>query len=297
LDLSRFEIRDWLCEHAIAWREDETNQDRSFVRNRLRHDVLPMLAESFNPRLEEALANLATLAGDEEAFWDSFLADPIASTNQPLVIPTSTLTKVPTAVARRKIRQLIQAVKGDLHQIEFAHVERILGMCGSAEGHDRVQIPGLDIFRSFEWLRFAKLAPNRTERDFSLPLPAPGFAELPGTVIRITLRVLDKPEAADPRATVVNELDLERLRLPNGAVPSLELRNWRPGDKYRPEGRCQEEKIKLLFQEGRVPLWERRDWPIIAYNGVILWTRRFGVAADFAASPGARRVLRIDESA
>ncbi len=51
-----------------------------------------------------------------------------------------------------------------------------------------------------------------------------------------------------------------------------------------------------MFQDGRVPLWERRHWPIITYNGIILWTRRFGAAADFAASPGARVVLRIDES-
>jgi tRNA(Ile)-lysidine synthase len=106
----------------------------------------------------------------------------------------------------------------------------------------------------------------------------------------------DKTESVQPCARVVDELDLERLRLVNGAVPTLELRNWRPGDKYRRAGHSHEEKIKVLFQEARVPLWERGKWPIIAYNGVILWTRRFGVAAEFAPGPGARLVLRIDES-
>ena len=93
-----------------------------------------------------------------------------------------------------------------------------------------------------------------------------------------------------------NELDFGRLPSASGTVATFELRNWRPGDRYRPVGRSQEEKIKLMFQEGRVPLWERRAWPIITYNGVILWTRQFGAAADFAAGPEARVVLRIDES-
>ncbi|HTS48273.1 MAG TPA: tRNA lysidine(34) synthetase TilS [Bryobacteraceae bacterium] len=296
LELNRAEIQDWLCQRSIVWREDQTNQDCSYARNRLRHQVLPMLADSFNPRLEEALANLATLAKDEELYWDAEIDRLQPVIQEPLVIPVSILTSRPAAVARRLIRRLIQTLKGDLRQIDFPHVERILQMTQSSEGHDRVQIPGLDIFRSFEWLRFSKIAPNPVERDFSLPLLAPGFAELPGSSGRITLQVQEKPESAKPCATVVNELDFERLRAADGAAPTLELRNWRPGDKYRPAGRSQEEKIKLMFQEGRVPLWERRHWPIITYNGIILWTRRFGAAADFAASPGARVVLRIDES-
>jgi len=296
LELTRAEVEDWLCQRSITWREDATNQDRSYARNRLRHDILPLLAESFNPRLDEALANLATLAKDEERYWEAEIDRLQPPAQEPLIISVSTLAGAPAAVARRLIRRFIQTVKGDLRQIEFAHVERILAMAQSSEGHDRVQIPGLDVFRSFEWLRFSKIAPHPTERDFSLPLPAPGFAELPGTSVRITLQVLEKPEPAEPCVTVVNELDLERLRSGDDPVPTLELRNWRPGDKYRPAGRSQEEKIKLLFQEGRVPLWERRHWPIITYNGIILWTRRFGVAADFAASPGARVVLKVDES-
>ena len=300
LDVTSSEIREWLAQRSIAWRDDETNQDPSYARNRLRHEVLPRLAETFNPRLEDALANLATLAQDEEGYWESELDRllPAPAAQDPLILPIATLTSAPSAVARRLVRRLIQTVKGDLRQVEFAHIERILEMTRSSEGHDRVQIPGLDVIRSFEWVRFSKISytAQLLARDFSLPLPAPGFAELPGGSARIILQVLEKTEAEQPCATLGNELDFERLHLPEGAVPSLELRNWRPGDKYRRVGRNQEEKIKLLFQEGRVPLWERRLWPIITYNGFILWARRFGAAADFAALPGARVVLRIDES-
>jgi len=81
----------------------------------------------------------------------------------------------------------------------------------------------------------------------------------------------------------------------------LRLRNWRPGDQYQPQGRIAAEKIKTLFQECRVPLWERRTWPVISTNSTseqsesIVWSRRFGVASQFAAGPDSRKVLKIQE--
>ena len=79
-------------------------------------------------------------------------------------------------------------------------------------------------------------------------------------------------------------------------APSLELRNWRPGDQYRRVGQSKPEKVKFFFQEARIPLWERRDWPIITYNGRIVWARRFGAAAEFATGPRPRSVLQVAET-
>ena len=60
--------------------------------------------------------------------------------------------------------------------------------------------------------------------------------------------------------------------------------------------RTKPEKIKQYFQDDRIPLWERNNWPIITYNEIIVWARRFGVAAEFAPGPETRTVLRIEES-
>jgi len=77
---------------------------------------------------------------------------------------------------------------------------------------------------------------------------------------------------------------------------SLEVRNWRPGDQYQPVGHSGAEKIKALFHQARVPLWERRHWPVVTMGEAILWARRFGAAAGFAASPGSNPVLGIRET-
>jgi tRNA(Ile)-lysidine synthase len=308
LEIDRAEIEAWLRERGITWREDATNRDRTYARNRLRHEILPLLRDAFNPQLDEALSNLATLARDEETYWDAELArrlqpatnnqEPITN-NQPLVLPVSQLTDAPPAIARRLVRRAVEIVKGDLRGIDFAHVERVLETAHSLEGHHRVQVPGLDICRSFDWIRIASANPETRRVDFSVPLQIPGSVELPGSSARIVLQVLEKDAAAQPSvrvpcAKVVDELDWQRFYRGENA-PSLELRNWRPGDQYRRVGQTKPEKVKFFFQEARVPLWERRDWPIITYDGKIVWARRFGAAAEFATSPQTRSVLQVAE--
>jgi len=303
LNIDRAEIETWLRARNIPWREDVTNSDISYARNRLRHRVLPLLREDYNPNLDHALAQLAILARDEEQYWDheiSTILAPLLAAPGPLILPTSLLTGSP-AVARRIIRRAVEVVKGDLRQIDFPHIERVLQMAGATEGHDRVQLPGVDIMRSFEWVRFAPLVHDGPrERYFTTPLTVPGSAELPGLSTRITLQLREVLEPPESCATVVDELDWYPFPShlpPNGASPGLELRNWRPGDQYRRSGQSHEQKLKELFQEFRVPLWERRNWPIITYNGNIIWTRRFGAAEQYRAGSGSRYILRVHEVA
>ena len=303
LEIDRSDIEDWLRRHEIAWREDESNQDRTYARNRLRHQILPLLRENFNPQLDAALAHLATLARDEEAYWEFELCRDLPTPNnpQPQVIAVTELANVPPALARRRIRQAVALAKGNHRSIDFAHVERVLEMARSQDGHDRCQAPGLDICRSFDLIR---VAPAGTAPDhhsgFSFAIQIPGSVELPGSGTRITLQLLEKqgpkPEATRPCATVVNELDWQRFRRGRSA-PSLELRNWRPGDQYRRVGQSKPEKVKFFFQESRIPLWERGNWPIITYNETIVWARRFGAAAEFATGPETRSVLQVAETA
>ena len=297
LEVSRAEIEAWLRERSIAWREDSTNQNPAYARNRLRHEILPLLRANFNPRLDETLSNMAKVAQDEESYWESILPHPQPPGTSPQTLAASQLTAAPPAVARRLIRRAIQAAKGDLRQIDAAHVERILEMAKSPAGHDRVQLPGLDVLRSFGWIRIAlSEADQNRAPDFSIALQAPGSVELPGSHARITLQVLEKTEITEPCVTVGDELDWQRLTPRDGVLSSLELRNWRPGDQYQPAGQSKPQKIKFLFQEARIPLWERGNWPIITYNGTIVWTRRFGAAAEFVAGPSTQVVLRVKDT-
>lgn len=299
LDIERPEIEQYLRARGIQWRVDSSNQSRAFARNRIRHDLLPPLTQAWNPALTATLAHTADWARAEEAYWNAELArlvpERLVLAPPAVLIGVDSLADLPLAAARRLVRRAVELAKGDLRGIGFEHLAGILDLAAAPEGHGRLQIPGLDIFRSFEWLRLAPpVTDNLEQRNYRFPLPVPGCVRLPGQNSVIHAELFENTEVTESSESVYNEsvggLDWNRIS------GSLEVRNWRPGDQYQPAGHADAEKIKLLFQHARIPLWERRHWPIVISGDAILWARRFGPATGFRAGPGARQVLRIRET-
>jgi tRNA(Ile)-lysidine synthase len=294
IDVTRAEVEEFLRARGIPWREDSSNLDPRFARNRIRGSLLPQLARDWNPHIGESLAHLARLAQDEERWWRSYIDDLSALVLVPCAggveLSASALTEFPPAVGRRLIRRAISQVKGDLRRLEYAHVERVLALAAQAEGDGRLRLPGLDVRRSFDWIRLAPAVPR-------LELPAtqlaiPGVYPVAGGAclhLEISPHSSASPVASKDATLKAAELSLRRLP----AV--LELRGWKPGDHYRPEGQIRDQKIKEMFQLERVPSWRRPSWPILSSGDKVLWVRTFGAAAEFAASREPGPVLRVWE--
>jgi tRNA(Ile)-lysidine synthase len=111
-------------------------------------------------------------------------------------------------------------------------------------------------------------------------------AEL-GCVFR--LRVIDWPPKRGETSRDKVVLDRDRLRSP------MLLRNWRPGDRLRPEGHRSSHKLKRLLNEKHVSRWERDGWPVLTSGGDLAWARGLGAAAEFAANERTRAGLVIAE--
>ena len=288
LDIGREEIETWLRDRDIPWREDSTNVSPAFARNRIRHDLLPQLARDWNPQIEETLARTAEWAAAEEIYWQSEL-DRLAPTP---ILDVATLRGLPVAVARRVIRRAMERVKGDLRSIDFSHVESIIDLAQSPRGHGGVQVPGLDIVRSFNQIRIARHPVAATPYRYPIrPSTEARYLPLPGS--SICLQLIEKTETSRVSDYVYNSemgcLDWGRLS------GSLVLRNWNPGDRFQPIGSTGPRKMKSLFQAARVPVWEREQWPVVADGASVVWTRRFGVAGEAAAADSTRVILRIQE--
>ncbi len=294
LNVDRREIEEWLNARGIGWRQDSTNRDTALARNRLRHVTLPALRDAYNPQLDSALATLAELAREEEEYWAATVPAPELRGGC-VYMKTAELLNSPAAMARRRLRAAMEAVKGDLRQIEFAHIERVLEMAREQEGSGRAQLPGLDVYRSFDWLRVAPARHDHMRlRNFEFAAPLPSETPLPGGGrIELAFAASNDSQGCD---TVKMDLDQSKLLglLRENGEP-FTLRNWRPGDRYQPLGHPREEKLKTLFQRHRIPLWERSSWPVLEAKGEILWSRRFGAASGYAAPSGSATVVQIRE--
>ncbi len=298
LAVDRFDVEQYLRERKIPWRDDSSNASLAFARNRIRHELLPQLQRDWNPALIETLAHTADWAFEEEAWWAAEIARLAALHLQikpPAVyLRAQALEDLPPAAARRLARRALECVKGDLLGIDFSHVRQILALAVQHQGDGRLQVPGVDVFRSFEWLRLAPPGLDTLEnRNYRYALAVPGSVVLHRAGAVIEAEVIETKASTVREDSGYNEgaccLDRDRVSGP------LEVRNWRPGDQYQPAGHLGDEKMKILFQRERIPLWERRSWPIITNHDQIVWARRFGPASHAAATPDSRTILRIRE--
>jgi tRNA(Ile)-lysidine synthase len=281
IDITRAEVEQYLRARNIRWREDATNLDPGFARNRIRHSLLPQLTRDWNPNLTVTLARLADLANEEEKYWDSAVGEvPDLSSVE---LSVSSLTTLPRAQARRLIRRAIKQAKGDLRRIDFDHVEAVFDL------RRTLNLPGVKVVKSFDWLQFAPptvpvpVAPQKINPPGTYPSPD-GLSQ-----ICVDTTQIDSEPPSDACAT----LDVEACWF-QSCTP-LVLRGWRPGDHYRPAGQSRDQKIQEMFQKARVPSWRRASWPILTGGDRIMWSRQFGVAHEFRVPGQHRTVLHIRE--
>ncbi len=309
IEVDRGEIRSYLGGLGATWREDSSNHDLRFARNRIRHQLLPELERQWNPAISDALARLAVLARDEEQVWDRevarLAADHLTWRPPCALIRPGDLKRLPRALARRLIRHAIGLVRGDLTGIDFDDIEQVLSLA-AVGGRGERHLAGLVVTRSFDWIRLAPPAEAGSKKGYEIPLPVPGVVSVPGAPGGLSLELApwpdpwpdQSPTAGNPGYNNDRGVDLD-WGLISGP---LRLRGWREGDRYRPSGRSAAEKLKVMFQKARIPSWDRQSWPIITSEGKILWTRRFGASEEYAVQPhtrperpGTRWVLRVRE--
>jgi tRNA(Ile)-lysidine synthase len=146
LAVSRREVLAYLAQRGLGWREDPSNRELGFARNRVRHELLPYLEQRFNPRVRAALARTADLAADEAAFVGEAAARALAEAatrdGDALVLDRSLLARAPVAVARAALR-LALAQTGGLDGVDGGHVERLLRLVAApAPSGRRLELPG-----------------------------------------------------------------------------------------------------------------------------------------------------------
>ncbi|MCX6611197.1 MAG: tRNA lysidine(34) synthetase TilS, partial [Acidobacteria bacterium] len=172
LGVGRAEVRGWLESRGISWREDSSNLDLGYRRNWIRHELLPVLRRELNPEVDRALGTLAEIVWDESEWINGVvrgrLEEMVFSEGDGVVLDCSKFCGEALGLRRRLMRALLERVKGDLRELEFVHIEGALRLCDEKEGNGRIQVPGLDLMRSFGLLLVIRLETLRgmPERNF-----------------------------------------------------------------------------------------------------------------------------------
>jgi tRNA(Ile)-lysidine synthase len=236
LDRSRDEIRGYLAGRGLRWREDPTNATARYARNRMRLEVIPLLARE-NSAVEAALARAAALARDDERALTALARALLAPDG---TVPLAALRNAPKAVRRRAVRLLWRAARGTGRGLTADHVEAVLAIAGGRRPR-RVDLPHTVVARA----RYGRLSLARDAAPAAslaaVEVPAPGLYRLAGRAFAVEIAALSE------RVTI--------------GWPLL-LRTRRPGDRFRPSGGRGDRKLKSFLIDRQVP-HERRDGLVV----------------------------------
>jgi tRNA(Ile)-lysidine synthase len=148
LGISRSEILDYARKRRLRWREDASNRDPRYTRNRLRHRWLPELARDFNPQALRAIANLAE-AQRRDSEWTGALVDAEAARRlrwegEELLVDTAGWRDLPEALARRLVRRTFHELKAgrDLSRVHLRRVFDFLAAGPGAPSGRVIELPG-----------------------------------------------------------------------------------------------------------------------------------------------------------
>ncbi|MGO9317305.1 MAG: tRNA lysidine(34) synthetase TilS [Terracidiphilus sp.] len=280
LSTTRAEVEAYLGALGQEWREDSSNRHLTFTRNRIRHELLPLL-EGWNPQLREHLAQMATLARDEETWWTAELtrlAPMMLLAGRPvrgggrasedgLALYVSRLAVLAPALQRRLLRfaaeQLGAAV--DFHSTEALRTLALTGRAGQ-----KLQLAqALHAERTARELRLTVQPglPSGMEAE----VPAPEYTvDIPGEVTAPAFGLRLRVEITEPAKA--------------GVGSSATLRNWKPGDRIRLRHSSAPRKVKEVLERLKVTGSSRALWPVLDLGGRIVWMR--GVEAE--PEPGIR---------
>jgi len=293
LNLLRPEIEAEVEKRKLRCRSDSSNRDPRFRRNKIRMELLPRLEKDYNPDIVRLLKALADRARDEEAYLEQQARERAkpwrVHEGREERIPLRPLCEFPPAIERRVLRQMIVAVRGNLRGVTHTHIEALRRFAAEAQSGRSLVLPGgLVARRDFDCLIVAPHPPELEESGFSFPVEVPGGISVPRLGLTFRFKIVEAGDCG--RAYNNTEMaGLDPRKLPGGLV----LRNWRPGDRFQPLGSGKACKLKELLRQRKIPLGQRKLWPVLGSGKEIVWVQGFPPASLVAAPPGTRQ-LRID---
>jgi tRNA(Ile)-lysidine synthase len=303
---SRSEILAFLQRNRVTPVEDETNADTDFLRNRIRHQLLPLLKEHYNPALVEGLSRMAHLMRDEED-WLSGVATTtlqtltLADHGSMLELDRKGLAACHPALQRRVLRAAVRQCKGTLRRVGFAALEAAREFAAQGPAHGICDLPdGLVVRGQGDRLAVQRLPRKRGDGRpfrsaleapvFEYRVPSPGRYAIPEIGVTMAFTLLEaSPDGGVGRTGQQTAFfDMDQLRFP------LTIRNFRPGDRLAPLGLSGTQKVKKLFIDRKIARPDRPRYPLLLCDSQILWVVGLRQGESGKIRPTTTRWLKVE---
>lgn len=269
LDIPRTEILAWLRAGGWTWREDASNTDENFLRNRVRHTILPLLEQELNPNIRETILRTMDILREEHAWMDDMLEG----------VTPEEAAALPKAARRRVLRKWLFSQGAD--DADFDTVETLLEMMRKADGSRIVELnDDQRVVMEYGRPRFEDRRARPAE---------------PSWILTVEKGHGWKRDRTGTVGTLPAEASFDAVKVGGSAI---EARAIRPGDRIEPLGMDGSRKLQDILTDLKVPQARRKAIPVVLCRGEIIWLPGYRIARGWAVrNAEAQSVhVRIEQS-
>ncbi len=299
LQVSRQEIENYCHIHGIEYRDDHTNEEVIYTRNRIRHRLIPMIEEHFNPNFSETIVRMGDLLRDDEEFllhYSQEAFSQIAHQGQgEIKISLSGFNRYPRAVQGRIIRRGLELLKKNLMGMEQIHIESVVDLAQALKVGSTLDLPeGIKAWKDYEYLVLSMEKAQGVLPDFQYELKVPGRVFIPEIGVEISAEYL----VASPEDFMDNTNVLDRsnrcIYIDVDAIKGgLCVRNRRSGDRFKPLGLGGTKKLKDFFIDNKIPRHKRDSIPLVLDRDNIIWVAGYQMNDDYKITRQTKRLLKL----
>lgn len=284
LTFTHQEILKFLEDQHIPFFTDTSNFDPRFLRNRIRHDLLPYLERGYNPRIKEALSKATSWIAEQNLLLEELLQPLkmlISKKNGRVEISKEKLQKLSLPLKKALLRSALLEADPSI-RLNADLFERLLAILATEQ---TMELPGFLMVESGrDAIVFtAKTGPAGLHE---IEVPGAGSYVFPPGGSVLTFSLQDGSVFTKDREVAFVDADL--------AAYPLRVRNWKKGDAFRPLGMNGTRKLSDFWIDLKVPRAERKRIPLIFKDDHLVWVAGYRLSEDFRITDSTRKVLKIE---
>jgi tRNA(Ile)-lysidine synthase len=281
LAIRRVEVHEWLRSRGVEPRHDRTNDELRFLRNTIRHRLLPELAAR-DREVVERLGRIAAVTRQRNENLEPFLAELDGRWTREGDASAIDLAEIPRDAEHRRMMLLreIGRLRPGGRRVRSGRLARLpedLSEGGAVSlGND------LEAVRQGGRLVLRRARPPVTDTPFERAITCGESIRIPQAGVTVRVRRID-----DCESLTNQDRTRQVFSIPGAPLdPVFTIRNRRAGDRFQPLGFPTEKKLKSFLIDRKVPRETRANLPLLLYDGTIVWVPGTEVSERFRALPG-----------
>lgn len=271
IETFRIEIEKYLEEKKISSRLDASNLEPVYLRNKIRLELLPLIAHEYNPNIKSGLVRLATILREDNRYLiertRELVSKMLGGNKEKTEIDLASLQSLPVALQQRLLREAVNRVCGDMRPLSLTHWERIHKLIEGGKTGSYIAVSDKVVVRKQYGNLLIMVEEAKRERsnlDYEMEIPGKHFLTELGLIVDLHVSRREDVTGFGTGGRAAS-FDCDRLKFP------LHIRFRKAGDSFSPLGIRGSKKLKDFFIDRKVPASERDRIPLLLGNREIIW--------------------------